>query len=220
MFGYLKATIVGLGLLIAVLGSACAEAENRLVAPSYDSYTGRLIQLSADQDGDGRIDQWSYLDGTRPLRGEKDADADGRVDRWEYFDGQAGLVRVGTSSRNDGIEDTWTWVSRTNGEGRVDLSTTRDRHIDRHEFYVDTTLARAELDTNADGRVDRWDRYETNVLREVQFDTSFTAARADRRLLYDAQGRFSSAEADDDRDGRFDRLVPAAAAVPPGEIRK
>ena len=206
--------------LLAALASACTEGGNRIIEPSYDPYTGRLIQLSADQDGDGRIDQWTYLDGTRPLRGEKDADADGRIDRWEYFDAQAALVTVGTSSRNDGIEDTWTWVARANGEGRVDLSTRRDRHIDRREYYLDTTLARAELDTNADGRIDRWDRYENTVLREVQFDTSFTAARADRRLLYDAQGRFTGAEADDDRDGQFERLVPGASPIPPGETRK
>lgn len=219
MFGGQKATVLRLGLLIA-LAPGCAESEKRIVEASYDAYSGRLIQLSADQDGDGRIDQWTYLDGTRPLRGEKDADADGRIDRWEYFDAQAALVTVGTSSRNDGIEDTWTWVTRANGEGRVDVSTRRDRHVDRREFYLDTTLARAELDTNADGRIDRWDRYENGVLREVQFDTSFTAARADRRLLYDAQGRFSGAEADDDRDGKFERIVPGAPAIPPGDIRK
>ncbi len=206
-----------------VVGTAAAcgqSAENRAVAPSYDPYTGRLIQLSADQDRDGRIDQWTYLDGPRPLRGEKDADNDGRIDRWEYFDRRSDLLMVGTSSRNDGIEDTWTWVTRANGEGRVDLSTTRDRHVDRHEYYLDTTLARVELDSNADGRVDRWDRYESSVLREVQFDTSFTAARADRRLLYDSQGHFIGAEADDDRDGRFDRVVPGASAKPPGEVIK
>jgi hypothetical protein len=219
VFGKAEATMLGLGLL-AMLASACADAEQRLVEASYDAYTGRLIQLSADQDGDGRIDQWTYLDGTRPLRGEKDSDADGRIDRWEYFDAQAALVTVGTSSRNDGIEDTWTWVARTNGEGRVDLSTRRDRHIDRHEFYLDTTLARAELDTNADGRIDRWDRYENSVLREVLFDTSFTAARADRRLSYDAQGRFTGAEADDDRDGRFEPLAAGTPAIPPGDTRK
>lgn len=53
--------------------------------PSYDDFTGRLVQLSADQDGDGRADQWTYLDGNRPLRGEADANADSRIDRWEYF---------------------------------------------------------------------------------------------------------------------------------------
>ena len=68
------------------------DAGSRRAVPSYDDFSGRLVQLSADQNGDGRIDQWTYLDGNRPLRGEADLDADGRVDRWEYFDAQAALI--------------------------------------------------------------------------------------------------------------------------------
>jgi hypothetical protein len=190
------------------------------VNPGYDPYSGHLIQLNADQDGDGRVDQWTYLDATRPLRGEKDMDQDGRIDRWEYFGPQAELVSVGTSSRSDGIEDTWTWTARVNGEGRVDLSLARDRHIDKREYYAGDALVRAELDTNNDGRVDRWDRYEQGVLREVQFDTTFKAAGPDRRLLYDPQGHFTAAEADDDRDGRFTRLSPGTTVIPPGGTSK
>jgi hypothetical protein len=212
---------VGGVTLVMATAAACEQAPPvRGVEPSYDTYTGRLIQLSADQDQDGRIDQWTYLDGTRPLRGEKDTDNDGRIDRWEYFGPQSELLMIGTASRNDGIEDTWTWVTLVNGEGRVDLSIARDRHLDRHEYYTGKTLARVELDTNADGRVDRWDRYDNGVLREARFDTSFQAARPDRRLLYDPQGHFAGAEADDDRDGRFERVVPGATLTLPGEPRK
>ena len=212
-----RAILIG---AIAASSPSCAPAsDGKTVTPSYDLYSGRLIQLSADQDADGRIDQWTYLEGTRPLRGEKDADNDGRIDRWEYFGAQAELVMVGTSSANDGVEDTWTWVTTASGEGRVDISTARDRRVDRHDFYVNGARVRAELDTNGDGRVDRWDRYEGAVLREVQFDTSFGAARADRRLLYDAQGRFVAAEADDDRDGRFERVMPGTV-IPPGGTKQ
>jgi hypothetical protein len=196
--------------------AACASpSPSKTVTPSYDSFTGRLIQLTADQDGDGRVDQWTYLDGTRPLRGEKDADNDGRIDRWEYFGEQAELIIVGTSSRNDGVEDSWTWAAPVNGEGRVDVSTARDRRRDRHEYFVNDSLVRVEFDTNGDGRIDRWDRYQDAVLREAQFDTSFAAGRPDRRLLYDAQGRFTTAEADDDGDGRFERVV-SATSTPSG----
>jgi len=183
--------------------------------PAYDTFSGRLVQLSADQNHDGRTDQWTYLGGNRVYRGEADADGDGRIDRWEYFNKDSQLVMVGTSSGNDGIEDTWTMVTAIDGEGRVDRSGARDRRIDRHEFYVNDALVRVELDTNADGRVDRWDRYENKVLRDVQFDTSFNAARPDRRLLYDAQAHFSGAEADDDRDGHFERAV-TGRVTPPG----
>lgn len=200
--------------------AACAEPRSARPVPSYDPFSGRLVQLSADQNGDGRIDQWTYLDGTRVIRGEADSDGDGRIDRWEYFDTDSQLVSVGTSSRNDGIEDTWTLVRPINGEGRVDLARTRDRRVDRREYYVDGVLTHVELDTNGDGRIDRWDRYEKDVLREVQFDTSFTADRPNRRLLYDAQGHFAGAEADDDRDGRFERAMTGAAPPVPGDPRK
>jgi hypothetical protein len=185
-----------------------AEPKTRRVVPSYDEFTSRLVELAADQNGDGRVDQWTYLDDNRPLRGEADLDADGRIDRWEYFGAQSDLIKVGTSSRNDGVEDTWTWVTPVNGEGRVDISQKRDRQVDRSEFFQGKTLVHAELDTNADGKSDRWDRYEGGVLREAQFDTSFTGARANWRILYDAQGHFVATEADLDRDGQF---VPAKA---------
>ena len=160
--------------------------------PSYDDFTRQLIQLNADQNGDGRIDQWSFFDGNRPLRGEADTDADGRIDRWEYFDEQSALTRVGTSSLNDGIEDTWTWVQPVNGESRVDRSRHRDRQIDRREYFQGAALVRAEEDTNADGRPDRWDRYEGAILRQAEFDTTLSTGRPNRRLLYDAPGALSS----------------------------
>lgn len=187
---------------------------------SYDAFTARLIALSADQNQDGRVDQWTYLDGNRPLRGEGDSDGDGRVDRWEYFDANAQLVRVGTSSRNDGIEDTWTYVQPVNGVSRIDRSRGRDRHIDRREYIAAEALVRAEEDTNLDGRIDRWDRYEGGRLREAAFDTSFAAGRPDRRVLYDAAGKYVAVEEDSERDGTFVRLTGAAAAAAKAGVDK
>ena len=205
-------------IAVCSLVAACAsESTVGKVVPSYDTFTTKLIQLSADLDDDGRIDQRTYMDGNRPLRGEADVDKDGRVDRWEYFDDRAALVRVGTSSRNDGIEDTWTWVAPTPaGERRVSLATHHDRQIDRQEFFKGTTLSRTEDDTNADGRPDKWETYEAGILREARFDTSFARGRADRRLVYDERGQLSVIEADDDGDGRFERVVvtPEAGETP------
>ena len=64
-------------------------------------------------------------------------------------------------------------------------------------------LVRAEEDTNADGRPDRWDRYEGAVLRQAEFDTTLAGGRPNRRLVYDAAGRFQHVEADLERDGSF-----------------
>jgi hypothetical protein len=153
------------------------------------------------------------LEGNRPLRGEADADGDGRIDRWEYFDADAQLTKVGTASLNDGVEDTWSYVTAIDGEQRVARSRRRDRQIDRQEFFRDGVLVRAEEDTNADGRPDRWDRYEGGVLREAAFDMSLTRGRASRRLLYDARGHFEAVEDDPEGDGTFVRLTGEAVGA-------
>lgn len=183
-----------LTVLVWLISGCAAGGPTRRVSASYDDYTRQLLTVAADQDGDGRMDQWSYFDGARPLRGEKDADADGRIDRWEYFDATGTLLMVGTSTREDGIEDTWTWPADAAGVGRVDHSRRRDRFVDRREFFAGGIVLRAEEDSNGDGRMDRWDRYERGVLRQAEFDTTFASGRPDRRAVYDAAGRFERVE--------------------------
>lgn len=208
-----KDVVIWIGLTVFA-GCAVAPQQRRAV-PSYDDFSGRLIQLAADQNGDGRTDQWTYLDGRRPLRGESDTDGDGRIDRWEYFDIASALTRVGTSSRGDGVEDTWTDPTPSkDGESMIATSRRRDRVFDHREFFRGQALVRIEDDTNGDGRIDKWERYEGSVLREAAFDTSFSRGRADRRALYDEQGRFSRLEEDPDGDGTFVR-VEGARNVPP-----
>ena len=200
---------------LALVAGCVPTPQARRAVPSYDDFTGQLIQLHADQDGDGRTDQWTYLDGTKPVRGEADTDADGRIDRWEYFDAAATLTLIGTSSRGDGIEDTWTHPAPTPaGETLIVMSRNRDRAFDHFEFYRGDALVRTEDDTNRDGRIDKWQRYEGAVLREAAFDTSLTRARADRRVRYDEQGRFVLVEEDPDGDGKFVRVEDAAAKPP------
>src|SRR5215213_5637517 len=79
---------------LALLAGCSASQATRTVVPSYDDYTRRLLQLGADQNGDGQLDQWTYLDGQRTLRGEADVDGDGRIDRWEYFDAKGNLSMI------------------------------------------------------------------------------------------------------------------------------
>ena len=192
-------------LLFSALVAGCSASQaTRTVVPSYDDYTQRLLQLSADQNGDGQLDQWTYLDGQRTLRGEADVDGDGRIDRWEYFDAKGNLSMIGSASRNDGIEDTWTSTTATAaGETHVVASTKRDRARDHHSYYQGQTLLRVEEDTNGDGLIDKWDRYDGSVLREVAFDMSFSRGRPDRRALYDARARFIGVEIDPEGDGTF-----------------
>jgi hypothetical protein len=137
------------------------------------------------------------------LRTEVDANADGRVDRWEYVVGSQ-VVRVGASSRHDGVEDTWTARSET-GEVIVDRALAGDRRPVRREFYRDDALVRAEEDTNADGVTDKWETFDGGRLRTVGFDTSGKTGRPDRRLVYDPAGRFEYMEIDAEGDGVFVR---------------
>lgn len=215
MFARVLAVSAAIGGVIgaaAVLAGCAMDARARPIRANYDPFTSRLVQMSADQNGDGRFDQWTFLDGNRPLRGEADTDGDGRIDRWEYFDTGSVLVSVGTSSRNDGIEDTWTFVAaNAQGETRIVRSRNRDRQWDRVEYFRGAELVRTEEDINADGRPDRWDRYEGKVLREAAFDTTLQRGRPNRRLVYDAAGRFAAIEADDDGNGAFERLPDEAA---------
>lgn len=196
--------------LLFALSLGCAASPERWATPGYDEYTGRLLSIYADQDRDGRVDQWSYFDGNRPLRGEKDVDGDGRIDRWEYFDQAARLVRVGSSSVEDGIEDTWTWPTSSDQEGRVDRSRARDRHIDRSEYFLAGVIRRAEEDTNRDGLIDRWDHFDGAALRRAEFDTTHAAGKPNRRVFYSAVGQFERVEVDPEFDGSF-----VAAASPP-----
>ena len=145
----LKDLVILIGL--TVLGGCATEPQLRRAVPSYDDFSGRLMQLTADQDGDGRTDQWTYLDGTRAIRGEADTDGDGRIDRWEYFDAASALTRVGTSSRGDGVEDTWTYPTPAkDGESIVATSRNRDRVFGHREFFRGQVLVRIEDDTNTD----------------------------------------------------------------------
>ena len=198
--------------MAALLFCGCQHAgSDRKTVPTYDAYTSRLVRLGADQNGDGRLDQWTYLDGARVFRGEADSDGDGRIDRWEYFDEASALVKIGGASRGDGVEDMWTdAVPTAGGEVHVARSLQRDRRADRHEYFRGDVMVRSEDDTNADGRVDKWDRYEGAVLREVAFDTTFGATRPDRRVLYDAAGKFIAVEADPEGDGSFVRVASDA----------
>ncbi|HUQ86235.1 MAG TPA: hypothetical protein VM096_01670 [Vicinamibacterales bacterium] len=207
--------LVAAGCLATLAGCGPAPGQQRRVVPSYDDFTGRLIRLSADHNGDGRIDQWSYVDGSRPIRGEADTDDDGRIDRWEYFDASSVLTVIGTSSRGDGVEDTWAYPSPSkDGETVTVTSRHRDRALDHREYFRGETLLRTEDDTNADGRIDKWQRYDGEVLREAAFDTSLQRGRADRRVQYDEKGRFAYVEEDADGDGRFVRVERAAAKSP------
>ena len=101
---------IAIALLAGVLATgACRSRETSHIEPVYDPQTGKLQLLKSDSNGDGKIDTWSHMDGTRVLRIELDTDGDGKVDRWEYYDAAQRLETVGLSRANDGREDGWSY---------------------------------------------------------------------------------------------------------------
>ena len=195
--------------VLAVSTAACLTASHP-PTPSYEVSSRHLVRLDSDLNGDGRVEQRTYLNGNIPFRTELDADGDGRIDRWEYVDRRAQVVKVGSSSQNDGIEDQWIYAGEQNGERRVERSSERTPRVDRREFYRGEALVRVEEDTNQDGSPDKWETYDGGVLREVAYDTARGRGRPDRRVVYDAQGRYLRLETDEDGDGRFE--VASAAS--------
>src|SRR5262245_45509337 len=106
-------------------GSA-AEARKR-IAPEYDKTTGKLTLLKYDSNGDGKVDTWSYMDGSRILRIEMDQNGDGKIDRWEYYAADKQLVKIGFSRANDGKEDAWSYPGPDGNEiVKIEISTRRD----------------------------------------------------------------------------------------------
>jgi hypothetical protein len=202
------------GALVAVASLVGCGAGSPTPHPSYDGVTRRLVRLDVDQSGAERVNARTYLDGNRPFRAELELSGAGLVDRWEYFDATGQLILVGTSSASDGIEDTWTHVPTPEGERRVDVSSVRDRRVDRREYYQNDVLLRSEEDVNGDGRPDKWETYEDGTLRMVAFDTTYAAGRPDRRIVYDAMSQFSHVEADLDGEGRFLRVPFESGGVP------
>jgi hypothetical protein len=190
--------------LSAAIGLCGCLADATTVVSSYDPLTRELLRIDVDTNRDGVIDSRTYMRGTVAYRTEVDGNGDGRIDRWEYL-ANGVLQRVGSASAGDGIEDTWAAVATVDGERRVERALHRDRRAARHEFYREEVMVRAEEDSNGDGLIDKWEVFEGGRLRSVSFDSTFAAGRADRRLVYSAEGQFDHVEADLDGDGTFTR---------------
>jgi hypothetical protein len=201
--------IVGYLLSCAILVGACAgsgsDAKGRMT-PEYDQTTGKLTLLKYDSDGDGKIDMWSYMDGSRVVRIEIDKNEDGLMDRWEYYDANQKLEKVGTSRAQNGKEDAWSYPGADGTIERIDVSTRQDGRIGRIEHYKKDALVTVEEDGDGDGKMDKWETYEGNRLSSVAFDTKHRGT-PDRRLIYGADGS-ARLEIDPKGTGEF---VPANA---------
>lgn len=188
------------GMCGAFLAHGCADPERerlkQTTKPSYDKTTGKLTELTYDANKNGRVDTWTEMDGTKPLRSRIDSNEDGRIDRWEYYDEAGRLAKVGFSRKADEKPDAWVYSTAAGRIDRIEISSTSDpARIDRWEFYdtsgaatggsVDGTgpLVRVDEDTNRDGRPDKWERYVDGLVQMAEFDEN-RDGRPDRRLTY------------------------------------
>ena len=197
---------------LTVSGAGCSAPAPRNIEPVYDPQTGKLQLLKYDANRNGKVDTWSYMDGTRVLRIEIDNDENGSVDRWEYYDAGQKLEKVGSSRANDGKEDAWSYTGPDGSLERIDVSTRRDGKVTRTERYLNNALVRAEEDSDGDGQIDKWETYEAERLATVAFDT-VRRGTADRRLIYGADGS-ARLEIDASGDGHF------VAAADVGSVEK
>jgi hypothetical protein len=179
-------------LLIVVVGLAgvgCSAGPDNTpaVKASYSKTTGKLELVTYDTNRDGRIDAWSYMDGTRLVRMEIDLNFDGMVDRWEYYADDGSLEKVGFSRANVGKVDAWAYEAGNGQVARIEVSTRRDGKVNRWESYEQGKQARADEDTNGDGKPDKWETYRDGALASVAIDTD-NDGRPNRRLIYGADG--------------------------------
>jgi hypothetical protein len=141
----------------------------------YDEKTGRLKKLDYDSNKNGKMDSFSYWDATRCIRIEMDQDEDGKIDRWEYYDEKNKIERVGSSSKDDEVQDTYAYPDANGFLAKVETDTNRDGAIDKRETYV--------LKPGTDLR----------VLASVEFNFD-AAGQPGQRLHYKTDGSFDRVE--------------------------
>ncbi|MGH9374205.1 MAG: hypothetical protein ACRD15_22040 [Vicinamibacterales bacterium] len=204
-------------LLVFAFATSCSDPEEQRLkettTATYDERTGRLRELTYDGNKNGRIDTWTDMDGSRPLRSRIDRNEDGKLDRWEYYDDKGQLTKVGFSRSDDGTPDAWAFSGPDGGIERIEVSSSGDeKKIDRWERYSPGgrpgergAMLSAEEDSNGDGKADKWETYEAGTLRAVAFDED-RDGRPDRRLTYEA-GTLALIETEPDATGAYARQV-------------
>ena len=189
-------------------GAADASAGVPPVSPVYNTATGRLEQLTADRNGDGKIDTRAYMDGVHLKYIEIDRNGDGRPDRWEYY--------APAASPGDGRGNAF---DRSSVLVRAEEANGPDATITRREFYDRGVIQRVEEDTDGDGRVDKWEQYDHGALVRIDMDLQGRGA-PDRRLVYRRDGTLDHLEGDPDGDGKFEPLKADGSPIAPATGRR
>ena len=184
-----------LGGLLGAAGCSSPPPEaTRWTESVYSKTTGRLEQIRADVDRDGRMETVAFMDGTTLKHIEIDRDGDGQPDRWEYYG--PGRTTPGTGASQF---DRWAIIVRAEEASRADAPRLR------RELYEAGVLRQVEEDTDLDGRMDKWESYRNGELATVDLDLRGKGF-PDRRLVYRSGGDVDRIERDLDGDGRFEPM--------------
>jgi hypothetical protein len=190
--------------------SSSPPVENDLIKPVYSKETGRLEQLTADRDHDGKIDTRAYMDGSHLKFIELDRNNDGVPDRWEYY--TPGAAAAGSQAGVGSAFDKGTQIER------AEEANGPDGKVTRREYYTGGKIVRVEEDSDFDGRVDKWEQYLNGALVRMELDLQ-GRGKPDRRLVYAADGSLDHVEIDPTGTGAWapapvEPAAPAAASVP------
>lgn len=196
---------------LSVIAAACADPEKeRLKATTqatYDPRTGRLNRLTADLNKDGKIDAYTYMDGTKVLRSEVDADQDGKIEKWEFHGADGKVERVAISREKNGKPDTWLYPGPDGKTARAEISSEQDeKKIDKWEWYEGDQVVRAEEDASGDGKVDKWETFSAGALTSIMLDENYDGT-PDRRLVYGDAGKLLAIESVPDGKGGFKKRM-------------
>jgi hypothetical protein len=215
----------------AVAGAAgCSDPEAARVKSttqaSYDFDTGKLTEITYDQNKNGRIDTWTSMDGARPVSSRLDTNEDGQLDRWETYGPDGKLVQVDWErppvpgpanpvAAFTGKPNATAYIGSSGEVEKIEYyevsDVTSQKDITRREFYnAAKALTRAEEDTDGDGLMDRFETYEDGLLRTAEFDEKKPYdGKPDRRITYSAAGIPALIETDPDgRGGYLKKVVP------------
>ena len=160
----LEAFLVMASLLVAVgsgvvaynaygpYGVKGSQVHVERVVDSDTRTEGRILtELSYDVEGNGSIDRWIYLDGSRVVRLEVDEDGDAAIDRWEYYDAHEWRTEVALSSERDGRQDIWQFYGADGQIERIEYGDVNTFKVVRIEYFKEGKLVSASPLLDAEG---------------------------------------------------------------------
>lgn len=178
---------------------------------SYDLQTGKLTEITYDQNKNGRIDTWTKMNGSLPLSSRLDTNEDGKLDRWETYGPDGKLTQVDFergSPEFTGKPNATAFMAPDGTTERIEyfeLSAGGQRDVMLREFYNSAKqLLRTEEDSDGDGLMDLFQTFVDGALRTTEFDEKKPLdGKPDRRMTYSPEGTLVLIETEPDGQGGY-----------------